>query len=101
MSEAGSTHGQLPEELGVGIALEAAAMLLELVTATADEPDLRLDASRVDHVDAAGLQLLISLRSELAIAGRSLCLSSISPALESALIMTGLAQQLSISARSA
>jgi len=92
-SAASDTHGRLPVVLAVGTADATREALLALLEATAGQPELLLDASGIEAVDAAGIQTLLALKAELAAGGRSLRLLAASPALESALGLCSLGRE--------
>lgn len=66
----------LPEELSIFCAAELQALLRQLLADTATDPQapdtLVLDAAQVAEVDAAGVQLLLSLSNSLLRDGRQL-----------------------------
>jgi anti-anti-sigma regulatory factor len=92
MTASDDVHASLPAAMEVGEAAPVCAALLARIEATTTEPVFRLDAAAVERVDAAGVQVLLALRAELAACGRSLRLRAASPALESALALMGLAR---------
>lgn len=78
----------LPEELSIFSATDLLATLRALLASAAASPDapdiLRLDATRVAEVDAAGIQLLLSLSNSLLRQGRQLQIEPASAALRQA-----------------
>jgi anti-anti-sigma regulatory factor len=80
----------LPAELTIYSAAELRRQLLAHVDAHAEDEACRIDAAAVDQVDAAGLQLLVSLARTLAPLGRTLRLDQPSPALLAACETLGL-----------
>ena len=94
---------QLPAELTIYTAAETRAVWLSWLAAQAGdggraaanhEAVCRVDAAAVDQVDAAGLQLLVSLRHRLAHEDCSLQLLQASTALRSACNALGLSDLL-------
>lgn len=88
-----SPRPQLPTELTIYAAAELRAQWLPLLGAFADRP-LEIEASAVAQVDAAGLQLLQSLRKALTERGRSLRLIEPSEVLRAACRDLGMASLL-------
>jgi len=78
----------LPEELSIFCAAELQALLRQLLADHAADPQapdtLVLDAARVAEVDAAGMQLLLSLSNSLLRDGRQLQIVEASPTLRQA-----------------
>jgi ABC-type transporter Mla MlaB component len=78
----------LPEELSIFSAADLLSTLRTLLANAAAGPDapdtLRLDATRVAEVDAAGVQLLLSLSNSLLRQGRQLQIEPASAALRQA-----------------
>jgi anti-anti-sigma regulatory factor len=84
----------LPAEMTIYSVAELRRQLLAHVDAHAAEEACRIDAGAVDQVDAAGLQLLVSLARTLAPLGRTLQLGNASPALVAACESLGLSVHL-------
>jgi anti-anti-sigma regulatory factor len=84
----------LPAELTIYSAAELRRQLLAHVDAHAQDDACCIDASAVDQVDAAGVQLLVSLARTLAPLGRTLQLGQASPALVAACESLGLSASL-------
>jgi anti-anti-sigma regulatory factor len=84
----------LPAELTIYSAGELRRLLLAHVDAHAEDESCRLDGAAVDQVDAAGVQLLVSLARTLTPLGRTLQLCNASPALRAACDSLGLAGHL-------
>jgi anti-anti-sigma regulatory factor len=84
----------LPSELTIYSVAELRRQLLSHVDAHAEDDACRIDAAGVDQVDAAGLQLLMSLALMLAPLGRTLQLAHASPALCAACDLLGLSAHL-------
>jgi anti-anti-sigma regulatory factor len=80
----------LPAELTIYSAAELRRQLLAHVDAHAEDDACRIDGSAVDQVDAAGVQLLVSLARTLSPLGRTLRLGRASPALLAACESLGL-----------
>jgi len=80
----------LPAELTVRSGMQLRQALLAAIDRPQPDP-LMLDASQVEEVDGAGVQLLIALRRSLAARRRGLALLGSTPALESALSRFGFA----------
>lgn len=78
----------LPTELTIG---NVASLREEMLAAIAEPANgaLAVDATQVQDVDSAGVQLLISLRRSLAARQRSLELVGVPPALQAALATLG------------
>ncbi len=75
---------RLPAELSLPTVAQVRGDLLAWLDAAPADGPLRVDAQRVDEVDAAGVQLLLSLAASLAARGRSLRLVAPSAPLVSA-----------------
>ena len=84
----------LPAELTIYSAAELRRQLLAHVDAHADAEACRIDGAAVDQVDAAGLQLLVSLARTLAPLGRTLRMGQPSAALVAACETLGLTASL-------
>jgi len=84
----------LPAELTIYSVAELRRQLLAHVDAHAEDDACRLDAGAIDQVDAAGVQLLVSLARTLAPLGRTLQLGNASPALVAACESLGLSAHL-------
>ena len=80
----------LPAELSIYTAGELSSHWLAWLDAQAGEGPGQVDASAVAEIDAAGLQLLLSLSAALQRRGRSLQLLQPSAALQSACQALGL-----------
>lgn len=86
----------LPAELTIYSVAELRRQLLAHMDAHAyaDDEACRLDAGAIEQVDAAGVQLLVSLARTLAALGRTLQLGHASPALVAACESLGLSAHL-------
>ena len=81
----------LPAELTIYTVGELHPLCLSWLDADPTHPDrLAVDAQAVQEVDAAGVQLLLSLSHALAARGRLLCLQAPSPSLTAACRALGL-----------
>jgi len=80
----------LPAELTIYNVADLRRQLLAHAEAHADDEACQLDGASVDQVDAAGLQLLLSLTRTLSAAGRTLQLAAPSPLLVEACEALGL-----------
>ncbi|MFT3953223.1 MAG: STAS domain-containing protein [Piscinibacter sp.] len=84
----------LPRELTVRCAADTRRDLLSWVAGLTDAPVWRLDASPVDEIDAAGVQLLLSLARSATQAQAALRVESPSPVLQHACRTLGLSATL-------
>lgn len=84
----------LPAELTIYSAADLRRQLLAHVDAHAQDEACRVDGAAVDQVDAAGLQMLVSLARTLAPLGRTLRLDRPSAALVAACETLGLTSSL-------
>lgn len=87
----------LPSEMTIYAVSEMRSAWLDWLTALPQEAQedggescVKLDASAVDTVDAAGLQLLVSLRRSLQARGRTLAVSPVSDPFRDACTVLGL-----------
>jgi anti-anti-sigma regulatory factor len=84
----------LPSEMTIYSVADVRRRLLAHVDSHAEDEACRLDGGAVDQVDAAGVQLLVSLARTLAPLGRTLQLGNASPVLQAACESLGLSQYL-------
>jgi anti-anti-sigma regulatory factor len=84
----------LPAEMTIYSVADVRRRLLAHVDSHGEDEACRLDGGAVDQVDAAGVQLLVSLARTLAPLGRTLQLGNASPVLQAACESLGLSQHL-------
>lgn len=68
-----------------------------LARALADERAVVIDADKVEHIDTAGIQVLLGFVREIRSSGGSLKWQGVSKALRNAAELTGLGQELQLS----
>jgi len=78
---------------------EAAELKSAVLAANAESPILRLDASGVEQIDCAALQLLVSLTKTRAQSGRATLIVRPSPVLVSAIRLLGLERWVELAAQ--
>ena len=89
------SHFQLPEDM---VADTLASMALQLEAVLVDSPGrIEMDASALEHVDTAGMQLLYAFARDARLDGKTLVWQGVSPQIVEAARLLGMSDMLALS----